>query len=409
MHPKNISIADFTYNLPEEKIARYPLPDRDSSKLLVFHNEKIEENIYRNIDQYLSPGSLMIFNNTKVIEARIIFQKPTGASIEIFCLEPHEQYGDITAAMLQKETVVWLCLIGGASKWKRGQYLLKKIILPGGEGSIKAEYLEKLGDKFAIRISWTPAELSFAEILHYGGTVPLPPYLKREPELADRTRYQTVYAYAKGSVASPTAGLHFTEEIFKKLQAKRIATGYVTLHVGAGTFKPVKTERLEFHDMHAEWIDLDIASVRLIHEHADRQIVAVGTTSLRTIESLYWIGLKLYQDNQVDSRELIVKQWDPYDSVKNTITAPDALNLIIEWMENKKVSRLITKTEILIAPGYQMKIAKGLVTNFHQPNSTLLLLVAAFAGNKWKQIYDYALKNDFRFLSYGDGCLLLRD
>jgi S-adenosylmethionine:tRNA ribosyltransferase-isomerase len=409
MDPKQLSINNFSYDLPEEKIAKYPLTERDSSKLLVYKNKKIEQTTYQKIDQYLPGNSMLICNNTRVIEARILFQKPTGAFIEIFCLEPHHQYRDIANAMSQQETVVWLCLIGGASKWKRGQILEKKITLPGKEIILIAQFLEKLDDSFAVRFSWTPIELNFGEILHTAGSIPLPPYLKRAAEVSDKIRYQTMYADAEGSVAAPTAGLHFTEAVFEKLTSKHIHIDYLTLHVGAGTFKPVKGNILAEHDMHAEFIDVGISTIKSIIDYSNRFITAVGTTSLRTIESLYWIGLKLMNNKNIRLPDLSVKQWEPYESISNKISPEQSLNALVNWMEKKNMSRLVTKTQIIIAPGYEIKIANALVTNFHQPNSTLLLLVAAFVGEDWKKIYQFALENEFRFLSYGDGCLLFRN
>jgi S-adenosylmethionine:tRNA ribosyltransferase-isomerase len=409
MNPKYLSIADFTYTLPEEKIAKYPLTERDLSRVLVFKNKKIEEAAFKNIAQYLPQKSLLIFNDTKVIQARILFQKQTGAFIEIFCLEPHQQYADITTAMAQKESVVWLCLIGGASKWKPGQILEKRIIQGNNEIIVKAAFIEKTSESFAIHLSWTPTELSFAEILHAAGAIPLPPYLKREVESQDKERYQTLYAHAEGSVAAPTAGLHFTDAVFKTLSMKKVATDYVTLHVGAGTFKPVKTNILEHHDMHAEFMDVEISTIKNIIAHVDGYIIPVGTTSMRTIESLYWMGLKLALNKNLSMEEIMIKQWDAYELPQHEISIIESLTVLLHWMENQNMSRLLTKTQILIAPGYKMKIANALITNFHQPNSTLLLLVAAFVGEHWKEIYQYALDNEFRFLSYGDSCLLFRN
>ena len=409
MHPKYLSIHDFNYELPEEKIAKYPLAGRDESKLLVYQNGSIKETSYEKIDEYLPSGSCMILNNTKVIEARILFQKQTGGLIEIFCLEPYMPHDDITTGMLQKGSVVWLCLIGGASKWKPGQILQKKITSTQHEIIVEAKFIGKVKASFAVQISWTPAELSFAEILHFAGSIPLPPYLKREAESADEERYQTVYANIKGSVAAPTAGLHFTKPIFEKLQLKKIDTDWVTLHVGAGTFKPVKSHTMEEHEMHAEFIDVDISIIESLIQHVNGFIIAVGTTSLRTIESLYWMGVKVILAKNISLENLMVSQWEPYELPAKNITTSQALETLLNWMITNKLSRLITKTQILIAPGYTMKITNALITNFHQPQSTLLLLVAAFVGEDWRKIYDYALRNDFRFLSYGDGCLLFRN
>lgn len=404
--PRNISIQDYTYTLPDERIARYPLPERDSSKLLIYKDGSIAEDIYRNIHLQIPENSLLIFNNTKVVEARLLFQKPTGGIIEIFCLEPHEQYPDITTAMLQKEKVLWHCLVGGASKWKHGQILEKRIRNKENEIVLKAKYVEQRAGSFIIELSWLPAELSFAEILHYTGAIPLPPYLKRTADETDKERYQTVYAKEDGSVAAPTAGLHFTERVFEKLKKKNIQSDFVTLHVGAGTFKPVKTETMQEHEMHAEWVDVSKSTIENILNNLDSNIIAVGTTSLRTIESLYWLGLKS-QEPGVDSLESMqLSQWEAYDLAEEKISVKDALQSLLQWMGESKLERLITKTQILIAPGYEFKIVNGLVTNFHQPQSTLLLLVAAFIGKDWQNVYDYALQNYFRFLSYGDGSLL---
>lgn len=411
-NPRNISIQDYTYDLPEERIANYPLAERDASKLLIYLDGKISESIYSNISEQIPENALLVFNDTKVVEARLLFQKPTGGVIEIFCLEPHEKYNDITTAMLQKKNVLWHCLVGGVSKWKKGQILEKKIRQDDKELILRASYVEKKIDSFIIELSWSPVELSFAEILHHAGAIPLPPYIKREVEESDSERYQTVYANQDGSVAAPTAGLHFTENIFKQLKEKNIQTDFVTLHVGAGTFKPVKSETMQDHDMHAEWIDVSRATIENILNNLDNDIIAVGTTSLRTIESLYWLGRKreLRSGNKLSeqSSDIRVLQWEPYGSSEKNISVRDSLELLLEWLEQNKLERLVTKTQLLIAPGYQFKIANGLFTNFHQPQSTLLLLVAAFIGSDWKKVYDHAMQNGFRFLSYGDGCLFWR-
>jgi len=409
MHPKNISIQDYTYLLAEEKIAVYPLQERDSSKLLVYKNGKISEDVYRNIDVYLPENSLLIFNDTKVVEARLLFQKPTGGVIEIFCLEPHEQYPGITSAMAQQGSVLWKCLVGGASKWKRGYVLEKKISHSNRDIILRAVYKEKRTDHFIIELSWSPPGITFAEILHHAGAVPLPPYIKREAEASDTERYQTTYAHYDGSVAAPTAGLHFTQSIFEKLRKKNIQTDFVTLHVGAGTFKPVKTETIGEHEMHAEFIDVTANTILHILQHLNNSIVAVGTTSLRTIESLYWLGVKLATGKWqpgMGEQHLSITQWEVYDELPQNIPATAALQSLLDWMGTEKKERFVAKTQIIIAPGYAPKIAKGLVTNFHQPGSTLLLLVAALVGDNWKAIYDFALQNNYRFLSYGDGCLI---
>ena len=398
MQPQDISIADYTYDLPAENIAFHPLAERDASKLLIYRRGVIAEDTYRNITDYLPAESLLIFNNTKVVEARIEFRKATGARIEIFCLEPPAGYGGVANALAQTGSVRWKCLIGGASKWKPGQVLHKEL----ADGLVlEAHYLEKSTDAFLIQLSWTPAELSFAELLHQAGIIPLPPYIHREAEAADSQRYQTIYARHDGSVAAPTAGLHFTEAIFRSLAMKKIEHRFVTLHVGAGTFLPVKAATLGGHVMHSEYIDVDRDLLLGLRDtlQAGKRIIAVGTTSARTLESLYWLG--------VGGDDLLVRQWDPYQGDHEPVTATEALSMLLEKMERRGVDRLVTTTQLLITPGYSWKMVSGLVTNFHQPESTLLLLIASFIGKDWRKCYGYALQHGFRFLSYGDGCLLL--
>jgi S-adenosylmethionine:tRNA ribosyltransferase-isomerase len=412
--PRTLSIKDFSYNLPDGCIARYPLPERDASKLLIYKKGDITESIYRHLDEHIPPGSLLIFNDTKVVEARLLFQKPTGGEIEIFCLEPHEKYADMATAMQQQKKILWNCLIGGASKWKHGQILERKIKYEDKELILCAKYIEKLVGCFVIELSWNEPGLSFAEMLHLSGAIPLPPYIKREPDTKDAERYQTIYAHCEGSVAAPTAGLHFTRSLFSKLHGKKIETDFVTLHVGAATFKPVKTENLGQHEMHAEYITFSRELLENLIQHIDDNTIAVGTTSLRTIESLYWLGVKLAIGNkqgaiEENPRLIGLSQWEPYELMKHEIPAADALQMLLDWMRKNQLSRFFTKTQILVAPGYKPKIVNGLITNFHQPESTLLLLIAALIGKDWKRIYDYALQKDFRFLSYGDGCLLWFD
>jgi S-adenosylmethionine:tRNA ribosyltransferase-isomerase len=405
--PRALSIKDFTYSLPEERIAKYPLAERDASKLLIYKEGIIAEDIYRNIDRHIPKDSILVFNDTKVVEARLLFQKPTGGVIEIFCLEPHEQYQDITTAMLQHEKVLWHCLIGGASKWKHGQILEKKIIYNSNKLVLKARYIEKKVGSFIVELYWNDLALSFAEVLHLFGAIPLPPYIKREAEIRDAERYQTVYAHYEGSVAAPTAGLHFTETVFKELREKNIDKDFVTLHVGAGTFKPVKTDVMKDHEMHAEYFTVSKSTIQNLVAHLDKNIIAVGTTSLRTLESLYWLGVK---QSTVDSQQSMeITQWEVYDHKEKMISTKEALENLIQSMTAKDLDNLIAKTQIIIAPGYEFKIVNSLITNFHQPQSTLLLLVAAFIGKNWKEVYDYALENNFRFLSYGDGSLLWRN
>lgn len=406
-HPKELFILDYTYPLPEERIAAFPLAERDASKLLIYDQGTITSATYRQLADYIPEDSLLVFNNTKVVEARLLFQKSTGGVIEVFCLEPHEQYADITRAMLQQGKVYWQCLVGGASKWKPGQVLEKRIYYNGNEIMLQAAYIEKRAGCFIIELSWTPSSLSFAELLHAAGAIPLPPYIKRKAEDSDTERYQTVYAKHDGSVAAPTAGLHFTEQLFQSLKEKNIRHDYVTLHVGAGTFKPVKAEKMDEHDMHAEWIDVSQSFIETLLKSLSGNIITVGTTSLRTVESLYWIGVKVVSGEwSVVSGG--ISQWEVYERKENNITAIESLTALLNWMKGNKLERLVTKTQILIAPGYQFRIINGLITNFHQPQSTLLLLVAALIGEDWRKVYEYALNNDFRFLSYGDGSLLWR-
>jgi S-adenosylmethionine:tRNA ribosyltransferase-isomerase len=401
-------IKDFTYDLPENRIAKYPLEERDLSKLLVYQNGNISEDIYKNLDQYISEKSLFVFNNTRVIQARLHFKNSTGGKIEIFCLEPSAENAEPSSAMIKKECVEWECLIGRLDKWKE-----KTISIKTGDFSLDAEIVKRNGNLFTVKFSWQPTHFSFAEILEQVGQIPIPPYLKRESEAIDTNRYQTVYAAQQGSVAAPTAGLHFTEQIFEKLTSKNAIVDYVTLHVSAGTFKPVKSETLEGHDMHSEWIEVGEESIvkilaQITDEQTNKNVIAVGTTSLRTIESLYWMGVKANQNVDASIHELEVKQWDAYELPQN-LTATESLNSLLAWLRKNKVEKLVCKTQILIVPSYELRIANALVTNFHQPSSTLLLLVAAMVGEDWKMIYDYALAHDFRFLSYGDGSILFNN
>ena len=403
--PKDISILDYTYSLPDEQIAKYPLAERDESKLLVYKGGVIEESVYKTLAEHLPTDTLLVFNNTKVVEARLIFTKATGGVIELFCLEPHDQYPDITTAMLQKGKVLWKCLVGGAKKWK-AETLVKEIQVEAETIQLSAVMLERLNDYFLIELSWNKDTLSFAEILHIAGLIPLPPYLNRQADEKDKATYQTIYAAHDGSVAAPTAGLHFTKRLFDNLEAKGISHQFVTLHVGAGTFKPVKAATMQEHEMHAEFIDVSLELIESLL--TNNTIIPVGTTSLRTLESLYWLGVKVLSGGLlmvIDNAGLT--QWDAYELPRD-VKKEDALVALIHWMKDNNLNRLITKTQLLIAPGYQLRIAKGIVTNFHQPQSTLLLLVAAIIGNDWRKVYEHALANNFRFLSYGDGCLLFK-
>ncbi|XZF14553.1 S-adenosylmethionine:tRNA ribosyltransferase-isomerase [Chitinophagaceae bacterium MMS25-I14] len=404
-HPRDLRIENFTYDLPDERIAKYPLEQRDASKLLVYHssNGQMQEDTYRNIAAYIPGETLLVFNQTKVVHARLLFRKETGSIIEVFCLEPASRYPDIQTAMLQKEKVYWNCMIGGASKWKHGMSL--HIQMPEAGFTLSAAIADRQPGYFTLEFTWNNPELTFAEVLHHAGKVPLPPYLHREAEAGDEDRYQTIYARNEGSVAAPTAGLHFTENVMLQLQQKHIDTAFVTLHVGAGTFKPVKAETMAGHDMHAEWIDVTQDCIKQLIAHLDKGIVTVGTTSMRTVESLYWIGAKMLSGDHIDLAGIAIHQWDPYE-ITTDATPAAALNALLQWMQQHNQERLVTRTQILIAPGYDVKIVKGLITNFHQPQSTLLLLVSALTGSNWRNIYDYAMQHDFRFLSYGDGCLI---
>jgi S-adenosylmethionine:tRNA ribosyltransferase-isomerase len=407
MHPSELQIKDYTYDLPDEKIARYPLPQRDQSKLLVYKNGTITEATYRHIAAQLPEEALLVFNQTRVIHARLLFRKPTGGKIEVFCLEPDDRYQEVQQAMLQQGEVYWKCLVGGAAKWKPGQVL--ELSVPADNGKtlqMTAAVDARREGYFVLKLNWDH-NMTFAEALQLAGQVPLPPYLNREAEQSDEERYQTIFAREEGSVAAPTAALHFTETVLTSLSERNIATALVTLHVGAGTFKPVKSETMQDHDMHAEWIEAD---ARLLQDvigklSAGKEVIAVGTTSARTLESLYWIGLQLHQQCFDPAAPIAVAQWYPYEQHQE-LSAVAAYEAILHYLGEKQLPRLVTRTQIIIAPGYTFKVISGLVTNFHQPQSTLLLLVSALVGDAWRNIYDYALQHDFRFLSYGDGCLL---
>ena len=402
MNVKNISIKDYHYDLPNERIAKYPLDNRDESNLLIYNNNIIQSSVYHKIDEFLPKNSLLVFNNTKVIPARLHFKTSTEKIIEIFCLEPISDTNDVYSNMQQKGKAVWKCIIGGLAKWKEPFVTLKTSDL-----EIKAKVIEKINDAFSVELTWEPSDKTFSEVLQIAGAMPIPPYLKRNTEEIDLQRYQTVYAKKDGSVAAPTAGLHFTENIFNKLKQKNISTTEVTLHVGAGTFKPVKAETMEGHDMHEEVIEVKLSTLNILLQNLNNNITAVGTTSLRTLESIYWLGFLAKQNPNVSPDKLIITQWLPYET-ENLISVEDSLNSLIDYLTKNKLEQLFTKTGILILPGYQFKIVTSLATNFHQPESTLILLVAAFIGEDWKKVYQFALDNNYRFLSYGDGSLLFR-
>jgi S-adenosylmethionine:tRNA ribosyltransferase-isomerase len=403
-HPSELEIKNFAYNLPDERIAKYPLAERDLSKLLIYKNGMISETTYRNIAEQFTRKTLLLFNNTKVIEARIFFQKPTGGVIEIFCLEPAHN-AEVTQAMMSKGKVQWNCMIGGASKWKE-PVLEKKIEVDGNTIQLFAEIKERLPDCFVIEFSWHHDSYCFGELLHHAGVIPLPPYLHRDADKQDYERYQTVYAKNEGSVAAPTAGLHFTPQLLEELTAKGVLMEHVTLHVGAGTFKPVKSETMKDHEMHKEWIQVNKTSIENILNYHPEDVIPVGTTSLRTLETLYWMGVKAFLNPDATIEELEIKQWDAYELNAEKISTEQSLQALIGWMNDHGQEQLICHTQLLVAPGYTPRIADALITNFHQPNSTLLLLVAALIGDNWRTVYDYALEHDFRFLSYGDGSLL---
>ena len=399
---QDIPISDYNYNLPDERIAKYPLERRDKSKLLFYRNGQIEENTFSSLAEYIPENSLMIFNNTKVIQARMYFQKLTGATIEIFCLEPHHPR-DYALILQENCKCSWICLVGNLKKWKDGD--LSKIIEIGGKKiELKAHKLQTNGDSQIIEFEWEDDSILFSDILETGGELPIPPYLNRKTEEHDKEAYQTIYSKVKGSVAAPTAGLHFTDEGFDRLAMKGIRVKEVTLHVGAGTFKPVKTGTIEKHIMHTEFISVPKATIIDLLQHTGK-VIAVGTTSVRTLESLYHIGV-LLEDNW--DAELKVTQWQPYENRAASISSEKALENVIQYLEKNNLETLFADTQIIIAPGYDFKVVDGIVTNFHQPQSTLLLLVSAFVNGDWQRIYNYALNHKFRFLSYGDSSLLMK-
>ncbi len=400
---QQISIEDYNYSLPDERIAKFPLPKRDESKLLLYRDGKVSESVFKHITDYLPEGSLMVFNNTRVIQARLLFQRATGAQIEVFCLDPAAPH-DYELIFQQTEACNWICLIGNAKKWKE-PVLSREITVAGQTVRLSAEKVQSYGETHHVRFSWDGG-FSFAEVLDAAGELPIPPYLHRKTEESDLKTYQTVYSKIKGSVAAPTAGLHFTPEVLADLDAKGFGREELTLHVGAGTFKPVKSETIEGHEMHTEYISVRRSTIERVMQNFGK-IIAVGTTSVRTLESLYYIGVTLATHPDATSEELVVRQWMPYEDANNRLTPTEALQNILDYLDKHQLNTLITATQIIIAPGYEFKVVKGIVTNFHQPKSTLLLLISAFVKGDWKNIYDYALGHDFRFLSYGDSSLLL--
>lgn len=398
---KNIRIADYDYPLPEERIAKFPMEQRDHSKLLCLKNGAISEHHFYDLPTLLPKDTLLVFNDTKVIHARLFFQKETGAVIEVFCLEPYNMA--VSQAFEQHEQCSWVCFIGNNKKWKSGPLTLD-FSISNSQFSIQATRREAVGNAWIVDFNWTGG-LSFAEVIDAAGVIPLPPYLNRKAEESDSIRYQTVYAHHEGSVAAPTAGLHFSPEVFQSLKAKGIETEYITLHVGAGTFKPVSTDTIGEHEMHVEPVHITADNLRRIIAHQGKPLIAVGTTTVRTLESLYWFGVQLQANPQLE--HMHINQWDPY-ILDTSLPYTDAYANILRWMENQNTDYLDGETQLMIAPGYRYRIINGLVTNFHQPQSTLLLLVSALIGEQWKACYRYALDHEFRFLSYGDSCLFLK-
>ena len=398
---KDISIEAYDYPLPEERIAKYPLPERDASKLLVLKDNQISESQFKHVGDFLPPDALLVFNETKVIRARLQFHKATGSRIEVFCLEPEQDYQMAFSAC---SPVRWKCLIGNAKRWKEGK-LAMELKVNGEAVTLYAERLMQNDQYAEIEFSWTPANLSFAAVLEAAGEIPLPPYLHRDAEPDDRDRYQTVFARYDGSVAAPTAGLHFTKPLIEALHEKGFTFDEVTLHVGAGTFRPVATETIGEHAMHSETIIVRKSLIQNLIKQIGKPVVPVGTTSTRTLESLYWIGVML-KEQGLELRPLHVEQWFPYEE-HHQISLAEALQHILDYLEKHDLTRLEASTALMIAPSYKMRIITGLITNFHQPKSTLLLLVSALIGERWKDCYRFALEHGFRFLSYGDSCLFL--
>lgn len=402
-NPKEIRIDEYNYNLPDERIATYPLEKRDTSKLLLYKNGNVSEDIFYSLPNHLPEKSLLVFNNTRVIQARMHFRKETGAQIEIFCLDPATPH-DYALIFQQTERCSWHCLIGNLKKWKSGD-LQKEVLVNEVKTTLTARRIQSKGEHHIVEFSWDNPALTFADLLDVTGELPIPPYLKRETEESDKETYQTVYSKIKGSVAAPTAGLHFTDKVLADLDAKGFRRLEVTLHVGAGTFKPVKSDTIEGHEMHSEFISVERNIIETLLKHEEK-VIAVGTTSVRTLESLYYLGETLGKNPEA---ELKVGQWQPYEEASDQIDKKTALQNLLNYLDAHSLNRLLADTQIIIAPGYEYKIIDGMVTNFHQPKSTLLLLVSALVKGDWKQIYDYALSHDFRFLSYGDSSLLMKN
>ena len=409
MDTRHIHISDYNYLLPDERIAKFPIAERDQSKLLVYRHGEVSDDVFTHLPSYLPKGALMVFNNTRVIQARMHFRKYSadrdslGAMIEIFLLEPAAPT-DYEQMFQTTRHCSWLCMVGNLKKWKTGE-LAREILVKGQTIHVTAHRGEERKTSHWIDFDWDSDDVSFAEIIDAMGELPIPPYLNREAEESDKTTYQTVYSKIKGSVAAPTAGLHFTDRVLTALDQQGIDREEVTLHVGAGTFKPVKSEDIEGHEMHTEYISVHRQTIEKLLQH-DCCAIAVGTTSVRTLESLYYMGVKLIRQPSLSEEQLYVNQWEPYEQPVS-VTTRQAMEALLQWYDRNGVSTLHSSTQIIIAPGYDYHIVKMLVTNFHQPQSTLLLLVSAFVRGDWHKIYDYALAHDFRFLSYGDSSLLI--
>lgn len=404
---RNIRIEEYNYSLPDERIAQFPLQERDKSKLLIFKENTISEDSFENISSFLPADSLLISNETKVVHARLLFRKPSGSQIEIFCLEPIKPTNDIQLVFRQQQSCTWKCLVGNARRWKSGPLELNSEI---NNEAIKltANLVERDENTFLIQFEWSPTHFTFAQVLEHFGKIPLPPYISREASENDNSRYQTVFARNDGSVAAPTAGLHFTPEVLAKLMKKNIQMSSLTLHVGAGTFKPVSSETIGEHHMHYEQVIVPLKLIKEILTHNGKYITLVGTTTVRTLESVYWQGVKWLRE-PATRPELHIEQWDPYQNLnEKPVSTKDALECVVQVLEKFGLNDLHGATSLMIAPGYTYHIPDAIITNFHQPKSTLLLLVAAFVGQDWKVAYQYALEHEFRFLSYGDSCLFFK-
>lgn len=394
-----IDIREFDYSLPPSQIAKYPLQNRDESKLLKISEKNFASHGFKELPNLLPKKSLLVFNNTKVVKARLLFKKSTGAQIEIFCLEPH-QPNDAALAFQQTQSVEWQCMVGNLKKWKEGA-ITTEATTTEGILKVDATIVEKRADSVIIKFKWESSSITFADLLEFMGETPIPPYLERKAESIDGERYQTIYSKSEGSVAAPTAGLHFSENLLDQLTKQGIESVEVTLHVGAGTFKPVKSKFISDHEMHTEHFMVSLNTLKKIMEH-EGPIIAVGTTSVRTLESIYRAGVLL--DKKLPFHE--ISQWDGFKQ-ESALTMKESYQLIIDYLEKENLLSFQASTSIIIVPNYQFKVIDGLITNFHQPKSTLLLLIAALIGSRWKEAYSYALENDFRFLSYGDSSILM--